>query len=313
MTTSSASASCTTRGPHAPCHKAERFPSGNPRRCSPAQDCSIATSIGVLKPISEPDFPRRPDIKAVEFHDTGHPARVAFELATVSTPVGELPAELALFYPDGSLRRLFPLDGHPDGVLWDEAKELHLAPTFTLPSPLGTLSARFLAISFFPSGKLRGLTLWPRERLVVKTPAGAFWVRTGISFHEDGSIESVEPHETVKVETPVGVLSAFDPHPIGLSGDQNSLAWTPAGVIQRVVTVAESFVCRADDGTEESWSPTFDTMNCDSGCGTSVALKLSFKDDRVLIEQNYRKGSYTLANVQVVRPTARGRRLNVIT
>jgi len=295
------SESCPSRGSNAPCHKSERYPSGNPHRCSPSSDCLISTSVGVLKPISEPDYPRRPDIRAVEFHDTGHPARVAIQATTVSTPVGELPAELILFYTDGSLRRLFPLDGHPDGVFWDEAKELHLAPTLTLPSPIGLLSARFLAIAFFPNGKLRGLTLWPRERLVVKTPAGAFWIRSGISFHDDGSLESVEPHETVRVDTPLGVLSAYDPSPIGIAGDRNSLGWTPAGALHRLVTVAESFVCRADSGAEETWSPTFSHTNCDNDCELGVAIKLTFKEDRLLIEQRARKGNYAIGNVRVVR------------
>lgn len=294
------SRSCPTRGKSAPCAKAERYSNGNPHRCSPSADCAISTSVGVLKPMHEANFPRRPDIRAVEFHDTGHAARVEIESTAVTTPVGELPAELVLFYPDGSLRRLFPLNGHPDGVFWDEAKELHLAPTLTLPSPAGPLTARFLAIGFFPNGNLRGLTLWPRERLVVTTPAGVFWIRSGLSFYEDGSIESVEPHEAVKVETPLGTLSAYDPSPLGIAGDRNSLSFSPTGVLERMVTVSASFVCRSDSGMEERWDPIFEDMNCDNECGITVPLKLTFNEDRFLIEQRGRKGDYALANVRVV-------------
>ena len=279
MSLSSPSASCPTRGPNAPCHRAERFPSGNPRRCSPSSDCAVVTTVGTLKPRSEADFPRHPDIQAVEFHDSGHPARVSIESATVTTPAGEIDAELLLFHPDGALRRVFPLDGHLDAS-WDEAKELHLAPTLTVPTPVGKLSARFLAIAFFPGGNVRSLTLWPRERLVLRTPAGAFWIRTGISFHEGGTIESVEPHETVVVETPLGPLSAYDPSPLGVAGDRNSLAWNSAGALQRLATVVESFVCRADDGTEERWNPYFEPLNCEGGCGVSESIKLTFEGDR---------------------------------
>lgn len=312
MTLFSASESCLSRGPAAPCHRAERYPSNNPRRCSPSPDCSIHTTVGILKPRSEADFPRHPDVEAVEFHDSGHPDRVAIESATVPTPLGEVPAELLLFHRDGAIRRVFPLDGHLDGY-WEEAQEADLAPSLTIPSPLGDLTARFIAIAFFPSGKLRSLTLWPRERLVIRTPAGAIWIRVGISFHEDGTLESVEPHETLKIETPLGPLSAFDPSPLGVNGDRNSLAWTPAGALHRVVTAVESFVCKSDDGCDERWSPHVEAMDCDGGCGVSEALKLTFLGDRVTIEQGRRKGTYAVSSVHVMRRADADRRhLNVM-
>ena len=302
MTLLSPSASCSFRGSNAPCHKAERFPSGNPRRCSPSNECAVSTSVGLLRPRSEPDFPRHPDIQAVEFHDTGFAARIAIVSSSVATPAGDIDAELLLFHQDGGLRRVFPINGRTDGGNWDEAKELHLAPTLHIPSPIGILSARFLAVAFYPSGKLRSLTLWPRERLVVRTPAGAFWIRTGISFHENGAIASVEPHETVMVETPLGRLSAFDPNPLGVAGDRNSLAWNSEGGLQRIVTVVESFVCETGTGVEETWSPRFEPLNCDGGCGVSAALELTFQADHVQIDQGPRRRNYALANV-ALRPT----------
>jgi hypothetical protein len=140
------------------------------------------------------------------------------------------PAEKLLFYESGALKRLFPTDGRISGY-WSLADERKLNRKIDLKLPFGSFSLYLSILSFYESGELKSLTLWPGEELSIPLPGdlGMVSVGAGFSLYENGDLQSVEPKSPIKVPTPLGEMEAFDPEAAGITADDNSLKFTPDG------------------------------------------------------------------------------------
>lgn len=266
----------TAHGPVPVCRDVERWDDGGPRRCTPTAACRLLTQAGVLEPRSEVDEPRHSRRESIEFHANGQVARLALPSGTrVVTPLGTLPAELITFHPNGVVRRVLPAAGRlaPD---WTEEQEREFVPLLRLVTPLGAIEARFISIHWYPSGALRSLTLWPGEVVSVQTPIGQLLVRQGVSFREDGLLASVEPARPTPILTPLGEITAFDPSPIGLNGDANSLEFTSAGEIQSLVTAVDTLVVRRPEGGLVRYAPGASSESCEEGCSDGTGLRIGF-------------------------------------
>lgn len=259
----------------------DRHPDGEVRSACLAGPVDLVTSLGRLRPQHTIDDARRQTLPAVTFHPGGQVRSLPLERRTVvATPAGELPAELVTFHENGAVARVFPLNGKLSGY-WTEADEARLAEPLTVVTSVGPVTARFVAVAFDALGGLRSLTLWPGDSVTVRAPFGKVAARLGLSFHGGGALRSLEPARPVEVPTPVGPVWAYDPDAVGVSGDDNSLVFSPSGAVSRVATVRTAVTARLADGTRRVVTPGQRESLCGESEQEPVPLVLEFFPDRV--------------------------------
>jgi hypothetical protein len=257
----------------------ERHPGGSLRAAAVAAPFALDTAIGRLTPQHSIDDARRMYKPPLTFYANGQARSVPLETRTVvETPVGPLPAELVTFHENGSLARVFPLNGKLSGY-WTEADEGGLAEVLPVATPVGSLAARFVAVAFDEAGRLRSLTLWPGEEVAVRAPCGTVPVRLGVSFHPDGGLRSLEPARPVEVPTPAGLVWAYDSDAVGIAGDDNSLTFDPSGQVVRVATVRTTVTARLPGGGRRELAPLVRDSICGDGETELTPLLLVFSDD----------------------------------
>lgn len=260
----------------------ELHPDGTLRACLPAEPCVLATPLGPLTPQHSTDDVRRKIVQAVEFYADGGLRSMALETrTTVPTPLGPLPAEFVTFHPCGAVHRVFPLNGKLSGY-WSQEDEASLAEPLDLPTPLGPVRAKVICVRFDAGGQLAGVTLWPGESVTVPTPVGPVPARIGIRFWPGGALRSLEPAEPVSVPTPVGEIRAYDPDAVGISGDDNSLAFDPSGALVRVSTVQSVLRVERGEGTR-AFTPASRESLCGDADSEPVPMVLEFSPGRVAV------------------------------
>ncbi|WP_461209252.1 hypothetical protein [Desulfocurvus sp. DL9XJH121] len=256
-----------------------RFPDGSVRSCIAASRCPLQTPLGELVPQHTANTLRKRQLPALSFHVNGMLRTVPLEeQTTISTPLGKLPAEQVTLYADGALRRLFPLNGCLSGY-WTQEDEAKLAAPIALPAPWGPVEAKCIAVYLSPRGALRSLTLWPDEEIEVPAPCGPLPARVGVALHDDGSLKSLEPARPVPVATPLGELLAFDPDAIGITGDVNSLGFSPQGDIESLTTVSHVFTMPGEDGRPLRIAPPIRKSPCDGQTPEPAPLTVRFDQE----------------------------------
>jgi len=254
----------------------DRYRDGSLRAAYVDGPVALETSLGRLTPQHSIDDTRRMQLPQVTFFPNGQVRSLPLETRTVvATPVGELPVELVTFHENGAVARVFPLNGKLSGY-WTEADEAGMAETLRLDTPVGRIASRFVSLAFSPDGALRSLTLWPGEEVTVKTPVGNAPVRLGVSFHPGGALRSVEPARPMETPTPAGVIWAYDPDAVGISGDENSLAFEPSGAVSRVATVRSQVVARLPGEAPRELAPAVRESICGDGDREITPLVLEF-------------------------------------
>lgn len=216
---------------------------------------TISTPYGDFIPQHTANELRRKEILPVEYHDNGVIKSLSLEKqVVVTTPAGDIPAELVSFHENGSLSRIFPLNGKLSGY-WSQEDETALAEPVTLETPVGTIKARIIGASFYDNGALRSITFWPGDTVGVSTPAGFFETRIGISFTPDGKVKSVEPAKPTPVFTQAGEITAYDPDAVGVNGDDNSLVFDGNGEVVRVTTTLSLIKAVHPNGSTSIFKP----------------------------------------------------------
>jgi hypothetical protein len=236
---------------------------GLPAYCTAAKPCPLNTPAGTFTPQHTTDDLRKKEVQPVTFHADGTIKSLPLEFqAEISTPAGDLPAELITFHKNGAVNRVFPLNGKLSGY-WGQEDEQGLARPVTLTTPIGAVTARLISVGFHPGGQLRSLTLWPGETLTVEAPTGPIAVRSGLSFRPDGTVRSLEPAKPTPVSTPAGEIAAYDPDAVGVNGDVNSVLFHEDGSVARVVTTLTRIKAVFSDGRTTMFAPE----QRDSLCG----------------------------------------------
>ncbi|HWR00784.1 MAG TPA: hypothetical protein VN371_02890 [Chlorobaculum sp.] len=261
------------------------YSNGKTDGCLVSRENTISTPYGELVPQYEAEDMGRRTVKPLYFYKSGAIKSVALQSQTlIRTPAGSIPAELVTFHESGSIKRVFPLDGKLTGF-WTAKNEFELAEAITIESPLGSLCARFIALQFYESGALKSVTLWPGEFLTLSTPAGQIRIRTGIAFYENGRIRSIEPAGIVRVETPVGTMTAYDNDPQGIHGDLNSLQFSPEGAVMALKTTADEFLVVDQLGNEHRFAPRLKDNPCGADRKVVVPMKVQFGNGRIIFEE----------------------------
>ncbi len=214
----------------------ERYGDGGIKECTVNQPNELVTEYGVLVPQYENEGPRRKYGKSLSFYEDGQLKSIALQnQQPIKTAIGVFPAELITFYPSGTIRRLFPLNGKLSGF-WSEANEYNLAQTFTFEFPFGSFTAKMISVHFYETGAVNSLTFWPAEKMIIQSPVGRVEVRNGLAFYPDGQLKSLEPRKPVRIATPIGELTAYHNQPVGVHGDRNSLVFASNGAVVSLLT-----------------------------------------------------------------------------
>lgn len=228
----------------------ETYENGVLKGCAFNQPNPITTPCGSLTPRYGEASLRNRDGLALEFFQSGQLKSIDLEEATaVATSLGLIAAERLSFYESGRLHRLFPLNGRISGY-WTENDEYALSTPISFDLPVGSFTARVISLCFYESGALKSLTLWPQEIIEIKSPDGLVKARFGFSLFEDGTLKSFEPAQPEPIDTPVGIILAYDCHAHGINGDQNSVTYSKGGKLRSLLTSNSGLVVTAASGSE---------------------------------------------------------------
>ncbi|NTU97138.1 MAG: hypothetical protein HGA62_04890 [Chlorobiaceae bacterium] len=254
--------------------------------CLVSEKNVLTTPYGSLVPIYETEDMGRRSIKPVYFYKNGALKSLPLQSQTVlDTPAGKVPAELVTFYRDGNLKRVFPLDGSLSGF-WSWKNEFALSEEVELDTPAGRIRAKIIGIQFYENGALKSLTFWPGQSVTINTPIGETNVRKGIAFYESGAIRSFEPLCKTGIETPVGLISAYDNEPNGIHGDINSLQFTRDGAIEALSTVEHEVEVSIPGKGVKLFKPGVKKNVCGDERKVSVPLKVRFTRETVIFHDN---------------------------
>ncbi len=272
----------------------EMHDSATPASLLLASYMEIPTSCGTLVPQYQVQDQGRQQHKPVLFYENGNLRRVPLQdQVQVETKYGAFPAELLMFYEDGALKRLFPLNGKLSGY-WSEKNEYGLAEVHTVNLPCGEISAKMINLGFYASGAIRSLTFWPGEIVPISCGLGTIEVRTGIAFYEDGGIRSLEPAIPTAVETPIGTLQAFDNDPEGICGDVNSLRFDQTGDLCALCTISDRIIVTTASGDSRTYQPSEKPSMCSDLVKMALPLLVEFIDGQVRFN-NSKRDEYDVA------------------
>lgn len=263
------------------------YPNGNIRECILTEANEIFTPIGRLIPQYEDDGFRRKLIKPLIFHENGNLKNLPLQdKVEIETSLGLLPAELVTFYDDGSLRRIFLLDGKITGF-WSEEDEYKLSPTLDLNLSWGNTKTKVIAVQFYKKGFLRSITLWPKDTITIAAPIGVAEARIGFNLYPNGNLKSFEPSKPLLVDTPIGKILAYDRTAIGIHSDNNSLIFTETGELSQVVTGTNIVQVTDNNGKKYIFKPQLTPSMFNLEAMELIPLNIQFQGNRIRFNNNF--------------------------
>lgn len=234
----------------------EYHSSGAVKSCILNQPNELITPYGTFIPQYTNDGDRRKYRNSLSFHENGVIKSIALEnQSNVETRFGTFPAELITFYETGILKRLFPLNGKITGF-WTEENEYDLAPLFEFKFSFAEFQNKVINLHFYETGRIKSLTLWPKEKVEVTTSVGKIVTRTGFSLYPNGALKSIEPQTPLPVDTPIGTIKAFDLTAIGIHADQNSLTFYEDGRLKSLTTSSHLIEILSSEGVTTLIKPS---------------------------------------------------------
>lgn len=275
------------------------YANGMLMRCVLHEKNTISLPCGDLVPQYENDGKRKNLVKSITFYPSGKIASVVLQqIEYVDTSLGKLPAEMITFYENGMIKRLFSTFGSISGF-WTEKDERKISPEVKLALPDTFFDGKVINISFYDSGEFKSLTLWPKDTIILHTPAGVMRSRIGCCFYKNGRLKSAEPCSPLEVNTPAGVIPAYDPDALGIDGNCNSLNFYEDGSVKSLLTSLAKVVVTGVDGKLHIQEPTYRSSYYFDGRQAVVPMKISFSADLVLFgsrKDNARQAAYCLSD-----------------
>lgn len=264
----------------------EHYPDGALKSCVVTEPNELKTPYGKVVPLFEDNEVRRKPGKPVTFYPGGYLKNLPLQNQTgIPTPLGVLPAEYLAFYEDGSLHRVFPLDGKLSAY-WTEEDERNQAYEMEFHLSCGRFKSRIIGIQFYPDGSVKSISLWPGELVSVDSPLGPIEVRTGLSFYPGGQLKTLEPARPTPVQTPLGTLYAYNCQALGLNGDVNSLCFSVAGTLISLMTSTDEIELVGKNGERHLFRPGLSPNLFNPEILDPVPLKIEFADNRMLLYQD---------------------------
>ena len=169
----------------------------------------VKTKYGSFAACSDASDLRKKYRSPVEYNSNGNVKSIYLQdIAEVTLPAGRFQAELLTFYEDGNIKRLFPLYGQLSSY-WGVEDEIQNAPEYTFSINGREIKLRPQCIYFYPSGKIRSITLWPTDSVTVDTSKGPVTSKLGVEIYEDNRIRSIEPAFGTIFKTEYGEAKPF--------------------------------------------------------------------------------------------------------
>lgn len=254
---------------------------GNPRDCVVNKVNKLETSYGTLIPQYESGSDRRKHIKSFSFDEDGNLQSIYLQdQAKISTPIGTLPAELITFYPSGSIRRIFPLNGQITAY-WSELDEYNLAENISFDLSVGKFEKKVICVHFYEDGVVKSITFWPSNTVEINSPIGDVVARIGLAFYNSGKLKSFEPLRPTKVETPIGTITAYDTDALGIHGDTNSINLFEDGSIKSLLTSSDTIEVTTKTGEKKTYKPGLRVSVINDEVMEVVPMSVSFDNNKV--------------------------------
>ncbi|MCB2293865.1 hypothetical protein LGK95_10065 [Clostridium algoriphilum] len=261
----------------------EYYSEGVIKECKLSQYCKIKTMYGDLIPQYDESEVRRKYKRSLAFYESGNMQCISFQKQTViDTSIGKLPAELALFYDGGKVKRIFPLNGKITAY-WTEQNEYELAEELDFNFKFGNFKKKVIGINFYESGDVKSLTLWPRDFINIPSIYGVIETRIGLSLYQNGVIKSCEPRKHTAINSIIGELHAFDLGASGLNGDRNSLNFNEDGTVKSLSTSTDIIIVQDIFGQLIVYKPELKPNNFNELIMDIIPLKIEFNLEKVKI------------------------------
>lgn len=254
----------------------------------PFEEIILETFVGPLIPVYKIEDQGRKKLTPVKFYPEGRIKSLQLqEGMDIETSIGVFSTEFITFYPSGEMCRLFQLNGKLSGY-WSEENEYNLAESMNIPSPIGDIFGKPMYVHFYETGQLKSITYWPQESVLVESDYGTLNIKTGISFYPCGSLKSYEPSEPIIVSTPIGNIEAYDPDPMGINGEQNSLKFKLNTDILALSTIKSEVIIINGSGYKETYSPQEVSSRCSDEKFVVQPLKIEFADDKIIFRHGFK-------------------------
>lgn len=204
------------------------------------------------------------------------------ESKSICIPSGIFNVEKVVFYESGELKRLFHLNGKISGY-WSEEDEYNLAEEYNFDFRFAKFKAKIISIQLFKSGKIKSITLWPKEKIKIMHNDILINIHTGFSVYETGELETCEPLFPVNVSTPIGNIEAYDKNSIGIHGENNSLKFNKDGSVKALTTSTNIIKIIGREGKEFIYSPEEIFLYVNSTVKDLITVKLQFNKEKIIV------------------------------
>ena len=262
----------------------EFYKEGIIKECMLNEYSEIKTIYGIFVPQHDEAEVRRKYKRSLSFYENGNLQSISFQEKTyMNTSMGKLPAELALFYENGNIKRIFPLNGKITAY-WTEENEYTLAEEFEFNFEFGSFKNRIIGISFYENAGVKSLTLWPKDFINITSIYGIIEARIGVSLYPSGVLKSCEPRRQTLINTVIGELHAYDLGALGLNGDINSLNFNEDGTVKALRTSSDKITVRNVNGKLDTHEPTLKPNNFNNTIMDVIPLNIEFYLDKAKIE-----------------------------
>jgi len=214
--------------------------------CVKVESTGINTQAGTLILRESMPDQRSRDRESMTFYPAGELKSAYLEgCQKVVTPIGEKKAELITFYKSGAVKRVFPSYGSINGF-WSEEEERQMVPVNSVRMLGVEIEGRISCYSFYETGSLKSITLYPGERVEFIWKRKLWKARYGISFYLNGELAAFEPATTHMIELENGIFQAYDSMAVGIHGEGGSLKFYPDGRIKSLKSCV-SAICLGEE------------------------------------------------------------------
>lgn len=266
----------------------ERYSSGEIESFKVEEKNIIDISGYTLIPRYTFEETRTRESPAIRLYKTGEIKSIDLEKSTTISIEGYVfSVEKIVFYKSGAVKKVFPLNGKISGY-WTQDDEYNLAESYKFKFDFAEFSAKVISIKFYEDGKIKSVTLWPKEKIIIHYNDLAIENRIGFSIYKSGKIMTCEPSKPVYINTPVGKIKAYDINSIGINGEDNSLKFNEDGTIKALKTSTNIIVAiNIKDGRLKVHGPKVVSLYANSDLKELTTVDVEFDNDNVIINKDY--------------------------
>lgn len=182
----------------------------------------------------EMNFRRKERQRVCYFHSGRVKSVYLNEQTCIDTPAGKIACELITFYESGEIKRIFPRYG-AISAYWTERDEARITEEISIKVGKIEFRCKPQCIHFFKSGNIKSITIYDHECMEIPTKYGIIKTNVGVSFYENGSIESIEPALKTSIEIDGKIIKPFDFFADHMHADHNSLVFDMNGNVTQYI------------------------------------------------------------------------------